>query len=84
MGESISLLLMALLSLQSGPVDADGEARATKSASARCAVVVAAPHPRAEAPCVKQVPDRSRLVRAAKPHVRNADNELPKLSASAH
>lgn len=67
MGDSISLLLMALLSLQSGPSNADGETSAAKKANAPCVVTAPAKQRADRNAACKQTAERTTRVRMTIP-----------------
>lgn len=85
MGDSISLLLMALLSLQVAPANAaDDGARAAKSAATRCAVVASATETAdADPACRKTASQRARAIRVTIPPPAKTEADVKPITVSA-
>lgn len=85
MSDSISLLLMTLLSLQAGPTNAaDKDAHMAKSASTRCAAVApSAKTADADPACRNAAPPRERAVRVTIPSSTKARANVKPITLSA-
>jgi len=85
MSDSISLLLLTLLSLQAGPTNAaENDARMTANASTRCAAVApAAKTSDADPACNRTAAQRQRAVRVTIPASTRARAEAKPITVSA-